>query len=95
MTAFLKAKSDALRFFIKIRRSIERTTRIHVKILKTDRDKEFCNVEFDLLLERKAITHETDTPYTPQHNGYIERDNMTICKAARNMLHLHHVPLKL
>jgi transposase InsO family protein len=65
-----------------------------VKTLRTDCGKEFCNAEFDLLLEREGITRETNTPYTPQQNGYIERDNKTICEAARSMLH-HSVPLKL
>lgn len=80
--AFLKAKNNALWFFIKILRYIEQTTGHHVKTLRTDRGKEFSNDEFDLLQEREGIMHENNTPYTPRHNGYIERDNMTICEAA-------------
>jgi hypothetical protein len=93
--AFLRAKSDAIRFFIKVIRSIANTTGNRVKTLRTDRGKEFCNTEFDLLLEREGITRETSTSYTPQQNGYVERDNRTICEAAHSMLHLHDVPLKL
>ena len=66
-----------------------------MKILRTDRGKEFCNTEFDLLLEREGITRENNTPYTPQQNGHIERDNITVCEAARSMLHLHNLPLNL
>jgi transposase InsO family protein len=92
---FLKAKNDAIRYFTKVFRYITRTTGHHVKILRTDRGKEFCNDEFNLLLEREGVLRETSTPYTPQHNGYVERDNRTICESARNMLHLHNIPLKL
>ena len=65
-----------------------------MKTLRTDRGKEFCNTEFDLLLDQEGITRETTTPYTPQHNGYVERDNRTICEAAMSMLHLHNIPLQ-
>ena len=93
--AFLKAKSDAIRFFIKVIRSVERLTGNSVQILRTDRGKEFCNNAFNSLLENEGISRETSTAYTPQQNGYVERDNRTICEAARSMLHLHNLPLKL
>ena len=93
--AFLRAKSDAIRFFLKVIRSIERLTGNSVQILRTDRGKEFCNTAFDSLLENEGISRETSTAYTPQQNGYVERDNRTICEAARSMLHLHNLPLKL
>lgn len=93
--AFLKAKGHAIRFFLKVLRSIECTIGNRVKTLRPDRGKEFCNMEFDLLLEHEGIARETNMPYTPQHNGYVEQDNRTICEAARSMLHLHHLPLKL
>lgn len=92
---FLKAKSDNLRFFIKILRYIAETTDNHVKTLGTNRGKEFCNVKFDLLLEREGITHEKNTSYTPQHNGYIKWNNIIVCEVARSILHLHNLPIKL
>ena len=82
-------------FLPRIIRYITRSTGNHVKTLQTDRGKEFCNTEFDLLLEQEGITQETNTPYTPQHNMCIERDNRTVCEASRSMLHLHNVPLTL
>ena len=92
---FLKTKGDAMRFFIKVIRYIKNATGNSVKTLRTDRGTEFCNTEFDILLEREGITRETTTSYTPQQNGYVERDNRTICEAARSMLHLHDLPLRL
>ena len=86
---------ETIRFFLKVIRSIANITGNRTKTLRTDRGGEFCSLEFDLLLEREGITRETSTPYTPQQNGYIERDNRTICEAARSMLHFHHLPLTL
>ena len=51
---FLKAKSDALRFFTRIIRYITKSIGNQVKTLRTDRGKEFCNTEFDLLLDKKG-----------------------------------------
>jgi hypothetical protein len=93
--AFLRTKADAIRFFTKVIRSIANITGNRVKTIRTDRGKEFCNTTFDLFLEQEGITRETSIAYTPQQNGYVERDNRTICEAARSMLHLHDVPLKL
>lgn len=48
-----------------------------------------CGIELtrskELLLS-KSITHETSAPFTPQQNGFIERDNRTVVKAARTLL---------
>ena len=93
--AFLRTKADAIRFFTKVIRSITNTTGHRAKKIRTDRGKEFCNTTFDMFLEQEGITRETSMAYTPQQNGYVERDNRTICEAARSMLHLHDVPLKL
>ena len=63
--SFLKAKGEAIRFFLKVLRYIERTTGNQTKTLRTDRGGEFCSTEFDLLLEQEGIVRETSTPYTP------------------------------
>jgi hypothetical protein len=57
---FLKTKGDALRFFIKVFHNIERTTGNRVKTLRTHRGREFCNTEFDLLLEQNGIVRENE-----------------------------------
>ena len=53
--AFLKTKEDAIRFFIKVLRSIENVTGNSVKTLRTDHGTEFCNTKFDLLFREKAL----------------------------------------
>ena len=63
--AFLKTKGEVIRFFLKVLRSIERTTGNRTKTLRTDRRGEFCNKEFDLLLEQEGVERETSMPYTP------------------------------
>ena len=69
---FLKAKSDAMMFLIKILRSIKRITCDCVKTLRMKSRIFFCNDEFELLLDQEGITCKTNTSYTPQQNGYIE-----------------------
>lgn len=56
-----------MRFFTKVLRSVERITGARVKTLRTDRGKEFCNDNFELLFEQEGITRETNTTYTLQH----------------------------
>jgi transposase InsO family protein len=46
----------------------------------SDKGEGFCSKIFgNFLIEKKIIRH-TSTPYTPQHNGFIERGNMTVTK---------------
>ena len=57
--AFLKVKSDALRFFVKVLRAVERDTGGCVKTLRMDWEKEFYNDEWE------GNICETNTMYTP------------------------------
>jgi transposase InsO family protein len=54
--------------------------------LKTDQGLEFMNDKLETLLRKKGIKHITSTPYTPEQNGVIERDNRTVMEAARSMI---------
>ena len=46
--------------------------------------KEFCN--------EKGITHTFSAPRTPQQNGVVERNNITLIEAARTMLEESKLP---
>jgi transposase InsO family protein len=54
--------------------------------LRTDRGLEFCSQEVEKLLRDCGVKHETSTPYTPQQNGIIERDNRTVVGTASSLL---------
>lgn len=57
-----------------------------VKTLVSDRGSELTSNRTKELLNRKDILHELSAPFTPEQNGFIERENRTIAEAARTML---------
>ena len=54
--------------------------------LRTDYGTEFKNAKVDALLRAKNIARETSAPYVKQQNGRVERENRTLCNAARSLL---------
>lgn len=40
-----------------------------------------------MYLREKGIKFTVNAPYTPEHNGLVERDNRVIVEAARSMLY--------
>ena len=75
--------------------SLQRDTRQTLKKFRSDRGREFCSKKFDQFLLERGIKRETSAPYTPEQNGYIERDNRTVTEAARSMIHAQGLPLKI
>lgn len=51
--------------------------------LRSDNGAQFRSAEFEKFLEEYGINHETSTPYWPQANGEVERQNKTLLKAIR------------
>ena len=51
--------------------------------LRSDNGPQFCSAEFESFLEENGIVHETSTPFWPQANGEVERQNKTLLKAIR------------
>ncbi|GJX26974.1 retrovirus-related pol polyprotein from transposon TNT 1-94, partial [Tanacetum coccineum] len=41
----------------------------------------------------EGIEHQTSTPRTPEQNGVVERQNLTLVEAARTMLSDYKLPL--
>ena len=61
------------------------TGRDNLRIV-TDNGSEFVNNRLKAFLTEKGIIHKVSVPYTPEQNGFIERDVRTITESARTML---------
>jgi transposase InsO family protein len=59
---------------------------LKVKKIRSDNGSEFKNLQVEQFLEEEGIKHEFSAPYTPQHNGVVERKNRTLIDMARTML---------
>jgi transposase InsO family protein len=57
-----------------------------IKKIRSDNGTEFKNTQVEDFLDEEGIKHEFSAPYTPQHNGVIERKNHTLIEMARTML---------
>lgn len=83
---FLRAKSETLSRFREFKALVENECNKSIKALRTDNGSEYCGKEFQRLLRQSGIQHFRTAPYTPEHNGLIERMNRTIIEKARCML---------
>jgi hypothetical protein len=58
----------------------------------SDNGSEFRNSHFETLCHDLGLEHQFSSPYTPPHNGVVERKNRTMCEMARTMLDEHKTP---
>jgi transposase InsO family protein len=58
----------------------------NIKTLRSDNGGEFVNSEYDAVLRKNGIVHQTSVPYTPEQNGVAERANLSIWDMTRCML---------
>lgn len=49
-----------------------------IEAIRTDQGREFINKEVKEFLNKNGIIHKINPPYTPQHNGKIERFHQTL-----------------
>lgn len=54
--------------------------------IKTDNGSEFVNNELYSFLRKRGIEHIKSAAYTPQQNGYIEREVRSVIECARTMV---------
>lgn len=86
MVECIELKSEAKEF---VKRAISKTkidTKNNVLCIKTDNGTEFVNQDLRQFLNVRGIIHSVSAPYTPQQNGFIERDIRTIVESARASL---------
>lgn len=55
-------------------------------MLRTDNQGEFYGKEFDQFYRQQDIARQNITPCMPQHNGFVERMNITLMEKARSVL---------
>lgn len=66
---FMKEKSDVFSIFKKFRILAETQSGCKLKMLRSDRGKEYIAVEFDKFCEDEGVDRQLTVPYTPQQNG--------------------------
>ena len=63
--------------------------------ITTDHGSEFVNANLGQHLRNLGVNHLFSAPYTPQQNGFVEREVRTIVEAARTMLLKSGLPKEL
>ena len=66
-----------------------------IKKLITNNDGEYTSKEFEAFCKEEGIKRELNTPYNPQWNGFVERNNRTIMEAVKTMIHDQDLPMHL
>ena len=64
-----------------------------IKIIRSDRGREYELSAFNSFVQSLGIIHETTTPYSPASNGMAERKNRTLIELTNAMLIEFGVPL--
>ena len=83
---FLKTKAGVLDAFKAYKSYAETQLGKQIKSVQSDNGGEYCNQEFDKLLENAGIERRLTVPRTPQQNGVAERMNRTLVDMARCLM---------
>jgi transposase InsO family protein len=69
----IKTKDEVFECFKSFKASIELETGRKIKALRTDNGGEFTSHSFKKICSQTRIKHQLTAPYSPQHNGVVER----------------------
>lgn len=83
---FLKSKEEVLNCLGDFIPMVHNMNNACIKHFRFDNGSEFNNKNVKKLLKKEGIQIEWISPYTPEQNGRIERDNRTVQESARTML---------
>ncbi|GJU81611.1 retrovirus-related pol polyprotein from transposon TNT 1-94 [Tanacetum coccineum] len=90
---FLRKKSQEPEMIMSFIRMVENQNDIKVKQIKTNNRTEFRNHELESFCNKKGISHNFSSPYTPKQNSVAKRKNKTLIEAAKTILN-GSVPFK-
>jgi hypothetical protein len=60
-----------------------------IQAIRNDNGSKFRNSHFETFCHDLGLEHQFSSPYTPPHNGVVERKNRTLCEMARTTLDEH------
>jgi transposase InsO family protein len=82
----LSTKDEAEAAIRRIKAAAEVQSGCTLRTLRTDRGGEFTSRSFEEFCADRGVQRHLSAPYTPQHNGVVERRNQTVVATARSML---------
>lgn len=85
-TILLKDKSDVFLKFKRFKSLVEQETKATIKMFCTDRGGEFMSREFQSFCDNSGINRHFMAPYSPQHNGVVEKRNRTLLEMTQSLL---------
>jgi transposase InsO family protein len=83
---FLQNKLQTQETLKKFLRRAQNEFRLRIKKIRSDNGTKFKNSQIERFIEDEGIKHEFSSPYTPQQNGVMERNNRTLMDMTRTML---------
>ena len=89
---FLREKSEVFKIFKKYKNYVEKESGRSIKVLRSDRGKEYTSKEFDKFCEDEGVDHQLTVGYAPEQNGVSERKNRTVMEMARSILKDKNLP---
>ena len=90
----ISLKSQALDCFIQYINEMENQLNRKIKVLKTDRGREYLSEQFAKLCNDKSTLRQLTTPRTPQQNGVAEQRNRILLEMVRSMMAQANIPIQ-
>ncbi|MBW0568593.1 hypothetical protein O181_108308 [Austropuccinia psidii MF-1] len=90
----LKLKSDSFEQSVIVKNRMECFHDQKFKTLVSDQGGGFVNAKFKNVAETYGFVHSLSPAKNPQHNGFLERANLTIIEKARCLLNGSNLPKK-
>jgi hypothetical protein len=84
--SFLKEKAEAFEKFKIFKDLTENQRGKRLKEVRSYRGGEFMSIDFNEFCDKHGIKREYTIPETPQQNGVVERQNITVQQMAKSMM---------
>jgi transposase InsO family protein len=89
---FMRQRSEVFSIFKKFKALVEKQSGHSIKVLRSDRGKEYTSSKFEKFCEEEGVERQLTVGYTPQQNGVSERKNQTVMEMAKCMLFEKGIP---